>query len=805
MFLRQLLNKIVKNTIIKECIPESKNASNDKIRLGIKKFHDNYEPFDENVYLNRNEDVRKAVENGTISSAFEHFKTVGRLEIINGTRNWEQINDINYSEDDFSSDNVLVSIICRTYNHEDYIRSALEGFLMQKTKFKFEILIGDDVSTDNTVKIIEEYQRNNPGEISLFKNSVNLGPVGNLAKISQKISGKYVAICEGDDYWTDEYKLQKQVNFLERNKNFSVCCHKVVVNHLDSRKANEIMPSNISGVAGFESLINGNFIYMNSVMYRWRFPGGLNKDNFNLEAMPADWQLHLLHAEVGKIRILDDVMGVYNRHENGIWSLSNSPIELHLKYGISEIEFFKTFENTFGGIYSQMLMRKSLYVFSLLSNHYLDNEMFEELYTLCTRFPDIFKDVFSNYGFNVNDIDTSDLNGFKNSILDQCVISVVVTSYNHENYIHQALESILSQRGSFRLEIIIGDDASTDKTSEIIMSFKERHPEIIKVMDPDVNLGVRKNLQRCFNNCTGRFVAICEGDDYWNNNGKLSKQLSSLRNNSDASMSFNWLMLYYESEGKYTPHPQQERLQARVLKFDDIVRSPIIGNFSACLYKKEAIDSIDKRYYDDPIAFDWLFNVLIAKQGDICFVKELLSVYRIHDKGLWSSNNPKVMQDKIRKTQENFFNYFERIEAISHIRPKVELFASKFRISDNGLKFNIDRIGTSADEFNIAGWMFKDRSSDNFVEKNLAFIDESDGRLIIVPLSQKERKDVVNYFSSKYKLNESCGFSYTGKLGLDKFKCYDLALFCGEKNQKNIILQKIGTKIMFVKNKWTLS
>lgn len=121
--------------------------------------------------------------------------------------------------------NVLVSINCITYNHEKYIADALEGFLNQKTDFDFEIVIGEDCSTDNTRKIIEEYMKKYPKKIILITSEKNVGVIENERRIYESSSGKYIAVCEGDDFWIDPYKLQKQIDYMEKNKDCTLCFH----------------------------------------------------------------------------------------------------------------------------------------------------------------------------------------------------------------------------------------------------------------------------------------------------------------------------------------------------------------------------------------------------------------------------------------------------------------------------------------------------------------------------------------------------------------------------------------------------
>lgn len=123
-------------------------------------------------------------------------------------------------------ENPVVSVCMITYNHESYICEAIEGVLMQKTSFPIELIIGEDCSTDNTRKIVREYEERYPEIIKAQYPEKNRGMINNFLTVLQSASGKYIAYCEGDDYWTDPFKLQKQVDFLEENKKYSFCCHR---------------------------------------------------------------------------------------------------------------------------------------------------------------------------------------------------------------------------------------------------------------------------------------------------------------------------------------------------------------------------------------------------------------------------------------------------------------------------------------------------------------------------------------------------------------------------------------------------
>ena len=118
-----------------------------------------------------------------------------------------------------------VSVFMITYNHEKYIAEALDSILMQKTDFDFDIVIGEDCSTDATRRIVLEYSRKYPDKIKLLLHNVNVGFISNMMYVLEACTGKYVAMCEGDDYWTDPFKLQKQVDFLEANNEYMLATH----------------------------------------------------------------------------------------------------------------------------------------------------------------------------------------------------------------------------------------------------------------------------------------------------------------------------------------------------------------------------------------------------------------------------------------------------------------------------------------------------------------------------------------------------------------------------------------------------
>lgn len=211
----------------------------------------------------------------------------------------------------------LVSILCITYNQKRFIKQTIDSFLEQKTDFPFEILVHDDASTDGTTEILKEYADMHPGIFRLFLEKENQYSKRNFRFIKDMYiaaKGKYIATCEGDDFWTDPTKLQRQVDFLDKHQDYALVFHPVRVFYENGEQEDSIFPD-IKSDFTVKRLLQGNFIQTNSVVYRAR---GNYKD-MEYDVVPGDWYTHLYHAQSGKIGFIDRVMSAYRRHEGGVW------------------------------------------------------------------------------------------------------------------------------------------------------------------------------------------------------------------------------------------------------------------------------------------------------------------------------------------------------------------------------------------------------------------------------------------------------------------------------------------------------
>jgi len=232
-------------------------------------------------------------------------------------------------------------------------------------------------------------------------------------------------------------------------------------------------------------------------------------------------------------------------------------------------------------------------------------------------------------------------------------ISVVITTYNQESFISKCIESILMQQGDFLLEVVIGDDHSTDGTRKIIERYQQKNPNIIKVISGPENIGMQQNLKRCLDYCSGDYVAVCEGDDYWTDPGKLNKQMRFLDANPDCSMCFNSILLFIEKDGNSFQHIEHKYLTKGRFSTEDLIASNFIGNFSCCMYRTSVISKLPEKLFQIKFA-DWLFNLCCSQFGPIGYLSEMMSVYRIHEKGVWSRKTLSQQNKAILRSLSKF-------------------------------------------------------------------------------------------------------------------------------------------------------
>ena len=273
----------------------------------------------------------------------------------------------------------LVAIHCMAFNHEPYIRECLEGFVMQKTNFRFVAIVHDDASTDRTADIIREYEAKYPEIIKPIYETENQWskPDGSLDRIMNTAidatGAKYIAICEGDDYWTDPLKLQKQVDFLEENEEYSLCCSDVVVKSMNG----DLNWSRYSGSCKvpIEDIIIGGGLWLQTVSYVYRNNPVVLKDYPDCckNCHVGDYPLIIWLALHGGIYYIAEKTAVYRFQCKGSWTSRQDyiPVENQMPGWRSEVDMLLGLDQWSQGKYHGAFTKRIieyLYDYIILSN-----------------------------------------------------------------------------------------------------------------------------------------------------------------------------------------------------------------------------------------------------------------------------------------------------------------------------------------------------------------------------------------------------------------------------------------------------
>ena len=274
-----------------------------------------------------------------------------------------------------SYDAPVVSILCTTYNHENYTEEAIDSFLMQETNFPFEIIIHDDASTDNTVNKIKAYAEKYPRIIKTILQEENQYSKGKkvFLFLFEKAKGKYHALCEGDDYWIDSKKLQIQIDLMEQNPQCALSCHPAE-ERFKNDKHGKAYAKHANGNKIFSTseviLFGGNFCPTASIIYRQELVSNL--PSFFNNVPTGDYFIQILGSFNGGALYIDKFMSVYRKGVPSSWSTSMENIEKKEKWSHDllaslndlDIYFDKKYHNEIQQVISEHYYHLSLYYFN---------------------------------------------------------------------------------------------------------------------------------------------------------------------------------------------------------------------------------------------------------------------------------------------------------------------------------------------------------------------------------------------------------------------------------------------------------
>lgn len=258
----------------------------------------------------------------------------------------------------------LVSVFLITYKHEQFIGQAIESIVSQKVNFDFELVIGEDYSPDNTRAICEQYAQKYPNIIKLLPSDRNYGPMPNTIRTLQECTGKYIALCEGDDYWIDPLKLQKQVDFLEAHPDFSMTFADAEIVG-DVKPGQIILLNNTRDVYTIEDFIMSpmNIIPTATLLFRNVLPNPLPE--FCHRAIAGDTIIQLLAADKGKAWHFHEKHAVYRIHSGGVTrskeNIEKGEIALKQAYRDLNEHFGFRYDNIFRRRFLEMSKMKLIY------------------------------------------------------------------------------------------------------------------------------------------------------------------------------------------------------------------------------------------------------------------------------------------------------------------------------------------------------------------------------------------------------------------------------------------------------------
>ena len=226
------------------------------------------------------------------------------------------------------------------------------------------------------------------------------------------------------------------------------------------------------------------------------------------------------------------------------------------------------------------------------------------------------------------------------------LVSVKMITYNHELYIAQAIEGVLMQQTDFPIELIIGEDCSTDRTREIVIDYQKKHPDIIRVVTSEGNVGARKNSLRTNRACRGKYIAFCEGDDYWTDPCKLQKQVDFLEVNENYGVCFHHVDIV-NSENQLIGNPSRRKKNFVYTQRDFFISNKRETHTCSSVFKKECLPDPIPSWFNEVCAGDKFLKVMLTEKHKAFVMKDTMACYRKHDGGIWSSMNIDTMKRKM--------------------------------------------------------------------------------------------------------------------------------------------------------------
>ena len=480
-----------------------------------------------------------------------------------------------------------VSVLVITYNHADYIRQALDSVLMQQTAFAYEVLISEDCSTDGTRAIVTAYQQEHPAQIRLLLSPHNVRNNSVVARGIEAARGEYLALLDGDDYCTVAHKLQRQVDFMDRHPECSVCFHNAAVLDEDHTKTPwNWTPPDQKELSTLADLWMGSGLLPVPPFRRGIF--GAVPDWY-IDLFPiTDWPLHLLNAEHGQVGYINEVMGVYRYHSHGFYS----PLSEARKQETT-LALYRTLNRNFAFQYDHLVKTGITKYFVEWAEEYHPWRVGAGagLFLDCARRPadqplcvapasaaavaTTLQTAGTTAAKAVTPVRTlttslppmSEPHPYRATIPPVAgdeprpLWSVMIPTYHCARYLRTTLEHVLAQDlGPALMQIEVVDDYSTADDPEAVVA--EVGQGRIGFFRQPHNVGHIANFTTCLQRSAGQLVHLLHGDDYVLP-GFYNRLQSAFAQHPEAGAAFCRQIFMDEGHGHWQAFPPLEQQEKR--------------------------------------------------------------------------------------------------------------------------------------------------------------------------------------------------------------------------------------------------
>lgn len=530
--------------------------------------------------------------------------------------------------------NILVSVCMVAYNQEQYVREALDSVLMQKVNFPFEIIISDDCSTDATPQILQEYAVVHPDVVKPILGKQNVGYPNNQRRSLEAATGKYIALCDSDDYWTDPYKLQKQVDYMESHPECAICFHNVM--HIyDGTTAHRslLVPLDFPTELTIEDVISRKwFLPTNSEIFRHEY---LSFPDWYDSVLHIDYVLNLLISQHGTLHYMPDVMAVYRhtaisvnaQHRDGEWG-----------YMLFHSKTMKTIlEHMYDSLNKQYhpLLDKRIAFYDAEIKRYEREVHFEKHPIEKWLRPKTYKRALKRELLRL--LTANGMGGGKITSL----LTVCVRTHNQERFISEALDSVLMQKTNFDFEIIISDDYSTDGTVEILKEYQRQYPDRIHLILGEANIGGPANLKRVIDASNAKYITCLDGDDFYTDDYKLQKQVDILEAHTEYAACFHntW---YADANGNLRGLFNRPDFHA-IHDAREFIRERWFVPIHSAVLRREYIEFPD--WYNNVMNDDYVVHLSVAKHGPYYFIPDVMVAYRHHGNNTSRAYHDQILTD----------------------------------------------------------------------------------------------------------------------------------------------------------------